>query len=143
VTPRAWTMHSRIQLVVTYKHTRNNYGKPLAKSLGSKESWKCSNTMFDGPSIKRWNNWINDELKQSKEKYKSSSIIKKITHGGEKSKRWKTCNVLTIFNDVEVGAKGTNILITQIYILLRIKIKFQPRWKKGASRKGGSTLEEG
>jgi hypothetical protein len=77
------------ELVVTYKRTRNNHWKPLAKSLGSRQSWKCSNTMFDGPSTKRWNNRINDDLKHSKEKSKSLSIVKKLhmvgkNLGGEK-----------------------------------------------------------
>lgn len=65
-------------------------------------------------------------------------MVKKITHGGEKSRRWKTCNVLTIFNDVEVGAKGTNILITQIYFLLHTKMT-----KKRAGKKGGGTFGRG
>jgi hypothetical protein len=143
VTPRAWTMHSMIQLVVTYKRTTNNYGKPLAKSLGSKESWKCSNTMFDAPLTQRWNNRINDDLKQSKEKFKSLSIVKKLhmvgrNLGGEKLAMCWQFSKMSRF-----GPKKQTFWLHNFIFCYAPRLNFNQDDQKRVSRKGGGTFGRG
>jgi hypothetical protein len=69
---------------MTYKLMWNSWKKPLAKSSGSKESWKCSKNMHEGPSTKKWDMWVNVDLKKFKENSKSINSVKKLKHGKER-----------------------------------------------------------
>ncbi len=114
-TPIMQAMDCVMQPTTTWEFNWWSWMKPLVESSRLKESQKCSKTMLDQPFANKWDMckkvYLNDYMENSTSMFGWKSV-KESKQGESKSKRCKTHNAQTIFDDVEAKAKGVRALNT-------------------------------